>query len=107
MDVNVRRFSGSVAAPWLGERGVLLLVCLARPELLDVQPTWGGGHVRSTALELEPLQPEESAELVEALTAELELPIDTETVLAKTEGNPLFVEETIRMLVEQPGTERA
>src|SRR5947208_4384527 len=94
-------------AAWVKE-APLLLICLARPELLDVQPTWGGGYVRSTALELEPLHPAESAALVEALTAELELPIDTETVLAKTEGNPLFVEETVRMLAERPrsGAER-
>src|SRR5438128_7562163 len=86
----------------------LLLVCLARPELLDVRPGWGGGRIRNTTFELEPLQPEESAELVEALTAELELPVDTETILAKTEGNPLFVEETVRMLAEgrRDGVER-
>ena len=94
-------------AAWVRE-APLLLLCIARAELLDVRPTWGGGRVRSTAIELEGLQPDESAELVEALTRELELPIDTETVLAKTEGNPLFVEETIRMLAERPrsGTER-
>jgi tetratricopeptide (TPR) repeat protein len=93
-------------AAWVRE-APLLLVCLARPELLDVRPTWGGGRVRSTALELEPLLPEESAELIEALTAELELPVDTDAVLAKTEGNPLFVEETVRMLAERPrGGER-
>jgi len=86
----------------------LLLVCVARRELLDVHPSWGGGRVRAIAIELEPLQPEESARLVEALTADLELPVDTETVLAKTEGNPLFVEETVRMLAERPraGAER-
>src|SRR3954447_9329937 len=78
----------------------LFLLCLARSELLDVRPTWGGGRVRATTLELEPLAAEESAELVQALTAELDLPIDVETVLAKTEGNPLFVEEMIRMLAE-------
>jgi class 3 adenylate cyclase/tetratricopeptide (TPR) repeat protein len=89
-------------AAWVRE-APLLLLCIARPELLDVRPTWGGGHVRSTAIELEPLGTEESAELVGALTAELELPIDTETVLAKTEGNPLFVEEMIRMLAERRG----
>jgi hypothetical protein len=54
----------------------LLLLCLARSELLDVRPGWGGGRVRATAIELEPLQPEESAQLVAALTAELELPVD-------------------------------
>ena len=39
----------------------LLLLCLARSELLDVRPGWGGGRVRATAIELEPLQAEESA----------------------------------------------
>jgi class 3 adenylate cyclase/tetratricopeptide (TPR) repeat protein len=86
----------------------LMIVGLARPELLDIRPTWGGGRVRATTLELEPLQAEESATLVEALIGELELPLDIETVLAKTEGNPLFMEETVRMLAERPrgGTER-
>ena len=98
-------------AAWVRETPLFLL-CIARTELLDVRPTWGGGRVRSTTLELEPLQPDESAELVEALTSELEvelgLLVDTETVLAKTEGNPLFVEETVRMLAERPrgGVER-
>jgi class 3 adenylate cyclase/tetratricopeptide (TPR) repeat protein len=80
----------------------ILLLCIARPELIDVRPTWGGGRVRATTIELEPLQAEESAALVEALTKDLGLPIDLETVLAKSEGNPLFVEETIRMLAERP-----
>jgi class 3 adenylate cyclase/tetratricopeptide (TPR) repeat protein len=87
----------------------LLIVCLARPELLDVRPRWGGGRVRATTLELEPLQAEESALLVAALTSELEVPVDAQTVLAKTEGNPLFMEETVRMLAERRpggGTER-
>src|SRR4051812_18108601 len=81
----------------------LLLLCLARPELLDLRPTWGGGRTRSTTLELEALRPEESAELVSALAAEFELDVDLETVLMKSEGNPLFVEETVRMLAEQRG----
>ena len=96
-------------AAWVREVPLLLL-CIARTELLDVRPTWGGGRVRSTAIELEPLPPEESAELVAALTSELELElgIDTATVLAKSEGNPLYVEETVRMLAERTrgGVER-
>ena len=79
----------------------LLLLCLARPELLDLRPTWGGGRTRSTTLELEALRPVESEELVTALAGELELAVDVATVLAKSEGNPLFVEETVRMLAEQ------
>ena len=81
----------------------LFLLCLARPELLDVHPTWGGGRVRATTLELEALQPEESRELVAALVAELDMDLDTAAVLEKSEGNPLFVEETVRMLAEQGG----
>ena len=52
-------------ADWV--RAPILILCLARPELLDARPGWGGGRVRSTAIELEPLSEEESAELVEQL----------------------------------------
>ncbi len=82
----------------------LLLLCLARPELLDVRQGWGGGKLRATAIELEPLLSAESEELAAALLAEHELPADViEAVLEKTEGNPLFVEETIRMLMQDNG----
>ena len=82
----------------------LLIVCLARPELLDLRPGWGGGKLRATAIELEPLLSAESEELAAALLAEHELPADVvEAVLEKTEGNPLFVEETIRMLMQDDG----
>jgi predicted ATPase len=80
----------------------LLLVCLARPELLDVRPGWGGGRLRTVTLELEALPHEEGAALVRELAAEIDVPVDVEAVLAKAEGNPLFVEETIRALAEQP-----
>ena len=79
----------------------LLIVCLARPELLDLRPGWGGGRVRATAIELEPLPPLESEQLVDALLDERELSgSDRRSLLEKTEGNPLFLEETIRMLLE-------
>ncbi|HXG75167.1 MAG TPA: AAA family ATPase [Gaiellaceae bacterium] len=87
-------------------RAPLLIVCLARPELLDTRPGWGGGRVRSTSIELEPLSARESRLLVEKLLGELagtaleappSLPDD---VLERAEGNPLFVEETVRMLLE-------
>ncbi|OFW73122.1 MAG: hypothetical protein A2Y55_07360 [Actinobacteria bacterium RBG_16_68_12] len=91
-------------ADWV--RAPLLILCLARPELLEVRPGWGGGRVRSTAIELEPLSEEESEILVEKLLGQLAgvsgepLPALPKEVLERTEGNPLFVEETIRMLVE-------
>ena len=80
----------------------LLIVCLARPELLDVRPSWGGGRLRSAAIELQPLNGDESATLVDALLADENLsPAQRAAVLAKAEGNPLFVEETVRMLLER------
>ena len=89
-----------------GVRAPLLILCLARPELLDARDGWGGGRVRSGAIELEPLSEAESEELVDNLVAQLAAsdgeppPALTRELLERTEGNPLFVEETIRMLVE-------
>jgi class 3 adenylate cyclase/tetratricopeptide (TPR) repeat protein len=91
-------------ADWV--RAPMLILCLARPELLDARAGWGGGRVRSTAIELEPLSEEESAELVEQLLSQLagtsgERPtVLPQDALDRAEGNPLFVEETIRMLLE-------
>ena len=88
-------------AAWVRTAPVLLL-CLARPELVDVRPTWGGGRVRAVTLELEALADDVGATLVQELAAQVDVPVDIEAVLAKAEGNPLFVEETIRALAEQP-----
>jgi class 3 adenylate cyclase/tetratricopeptide (TPR) repeat protein len=81
----------------------ILLLCLARPELLDLRPGWSGGRVRATAIELEPLGRTDSEAMVEAL---LDGELGTgarQALLDKTEGNPLFVEETVRMLSEANG----
>ena len=81
----------------------ILLLCLARPELLDLRPGWSGGRVRATAIELEPLGRTDSEALVEALL-DGELGSGArQAVLDKSEGNPLFVEETVRMLSEANG----
>ena len=84
---------------WVRE-APLLVITLARPELLDIRPGWGGGRMRATSIELEPLGPSESEELIDALHGSLD-PAERQAVLAKTEGNPLFVEETVRMLAEE------
>jgi class 3 adenylate cyclase/tetratricopeptide (TPR) repeat protein len=85
----------------------LLILCLARAELLDVHPGWGGGRVRATAIELEALPRAESEELVDALLVGTQLSAEIRSdLLEKTEGNPLFVEETIRMVAEQDGDGR-
>ena len=81
----------------------ILLLCLARPELLDLRPGWSGGRVRATAIELEPLGRTDSEALVEALLDGELGSSARQQVLDKSEGNPLFVEETVRMLSEANG----
>ncbi len=84
----------------------LLILCLARRDLLDERPTWGGGNVRSTSIELEALALDDSARLVDALVAGESAELSAQhrqAVLATTEGNPLFIEETVRMLLESGG----
>ena len=83
----------------------VLLVCLARPELLDSRPGWGGGRRRAITIELGPLPDRETGMLVDALVKDLPLPDDHRTALLdKTAGNPLFVEETVRLLVDEGDT---
>jgi class 3 adenylate cyclase/tetratricopeptide (TPR) repeat protein len=80
----------------------VLIVCLARPELLDTRPGWGGGRRRAITIELGPLPDTETSMLVDALVKDAPLPEDIRTALLdKTEGNPLFVEETVRLLLEE------
>jgi class 3 adenylate cyclase/tetratricopeptide (TPR) repeat protein len=86
----------------------VLILCLARPELLDVYPGWGGGRVRGATMELGALTDEDADELVAALLVDAELPPELRReVLEKTEGNPLYVEETVRMLTEGAGRQVA
>jgi predicted ATPase/class 3 adenylate cyclase len=81
-------------------RGVpIVLLCMARPELLDGRPGWGGGKLNATSILLEPLAPEESRELVENLVAAL-TPDASARIGAACEGNPLFAEELLAMLID-------
>jgi class 3 adenylate cyclase/tetratricopeptide (TPR) repeat protein len=77
-------------AQWV--RAPLLLVCLARNELLDRRPPWGNGESEATKLFLDPLSALETKELVTTL-----LPPDGESLLPalveRSGGNPLFAEE--------------
>jgi class 3 adenylate cyclase/tetratricopeptide (TPR) repeat protein len=87
--------------------GSLLILCLARAELLDVRPDWGGGRVRSTAIELEPLGEVDSETLIDALSEGGEIsPEARRALLEKTEGNPLFLEE-VMLTVAECGAEQA
>src|SRR5215207_6223597 len=80
----------------------VLLVCLARPELLEERPSWAGGKLNSTTILLEPLDAEESDALVARLGGG-GVPPDLRRQIAEvTEGNPLFIEEMVAMALEDP-----
>jgi class 3 adenylate cyclase len=80
----------------------ILLLCMARPELLDARPAWGGGKLNATNVLLEPLGPEESAELIDSLAGAI--PDDLRNrILGAAGGNPLFVEEMLAMVPEDGG----
>jgi len=81
----------------------LLLLCLARPELLERRAGWGGGKLNATTLLLEPLSATETDELLERLLGDSALEPDLQQrIRDAAEGNPLFVEEMVA-LVEDSG----
>jgi class 3 adenylate cyclase/predicted ATPase len=82
----------------------LLVVAVARPELLERCPAWGGGNPRALSLEVGPLAADEAADLAEALLVRSNVPLARRALLLeKAEGNPLFLEETARILTEEEG----
>jgi class 3 adenylate cyclase/tetratricopeptide (TPR) repeat protein len=82
----------------------IFLLCVARPELLELQPSWGGGKPNATSLLLEPLAEGEASSLIDNLLGETELSDATRArILAASQGNPLFVEEMLLMLRESGG----
>jgi class 3 adenylate cyclase len=82
-------------------RGVpMLLLCTARPELLEDRPGWGGGKLNATSVLLEPLGGEDSRRLVERMGDGLDEAVRAQ-VIAASEGNPLFLEEMIALARER------
>ena len=79
----------------------IFLLCIARTELLDLRPGWGGGKVNATSLLLEPLGSGECEELMEHLVADAPLAAELrERITAASAGNPLYVEEMLAMVRE-------
>jgi class 3 adenylate cyclase/tetratricopeptide (TPR) repeat protein len=79
----------------------ILLLCMARPELLERRPSWAGGKWNATTVLLEPLDAAET----EMLLAELgEVPEELhERIVQVAEGNPLFLEEMLALVRESGG----
>ena len=90
-------------ADWSRDAPILLL-CLARPDLLDLRSGWGGGKLNATTVLLEPLSSGETDELIDALLAGTGLETSLrDRIRTSSDGNPLFVEQMLAMLEESPG----
>ncbi|MEA2508251.1 MAG: hypothetical protein QOG21_333 [Actinomycetota bacterium] len=87
-------------ADWSRDAAIFL-VCIARQDLLDMRPSWGGGKLNAASILLEVLHEEECERLIENLlgTGAVD-PAVRERILGSAEGNPLFVEEMFSMLVD-------
>jgi class 3 adenylate cyclase len=86
----------------------IFLLVIARPELLDDRPGWAGGKLHATSVLLGPLNEAEVSQLVANLLGGSAASPSVERKIAEAaEGNPLFVEEFLAMLVEDGLVRRA
>ena len=84
----------------------LLVVCTARPELLERRPGWGGGKRNAQTVSLNPLSDDDTVRLLQALLERSVLAADTQSALLRNAGGvPLFAEEFARMLETGAGAD--
>ena len=80
----------------------LLIVCATRPQLFERRPHWGEGLPFHTRLDLNPLTKRQSWLLVKEILHKVNTVPDSlrELVVTNAEGNPYYIEELIKMLIE-------
>ena len=90
----------------------ILLLCLSRPIILEQRPLWGQDGKGRARLLLQPLSKRESRRLVEEILRQVDnVPQELrDLVVSGAEGNPFYLEELIKMLIDQkviePGEEQ-
>ncbi len=81
----------------------LLLLCMARPELLERRPSWSGGKWNATTVLLESLDSDETEQLLSELG---EVPPELHArIVQVAEGNPLFLEEMLALVRDSAGAD--
>ncbi|HEY7660141.1 MAG TPA: adenylate/guanylate cyclase domain-containing protein [Actinomycetota bacterium] len=78
----------------------VVLVCSSRKDLLDEHPDWGRDVEHAHAIELQPLTEAESSLVVENLLGTSLDPGIRTRITDAAEGNPLFVEQMLSMLID-------
>jgi len=90
----------------------LMIVVLARNALFERRPSWGGGQAIQIRVDLAPLSESDSQKLVGEILRHIpEIPPSLQhLIVSRAEGNPFYVEEVIKMLIDDgvivPGPER-
>jgi class 3 adenylate cyclase/tetratricopeptide (TPR) repeat protein len=82
-------------------QGAVYVVTMARPELLETRPGWGGGKRNYSAIFLDPLSREENEAMIDDLLATALPPELKRLVIERSEGNPLYTEEIVRMFIDR------
>jgi len=82
-------------------RAPLLLICLARPDFREIRPAFGLSAPNATAITLSPLGSDDTRVLIRELLAVDALSEEVRAdVVTRAEGNPLYIEEFLRTLIE-------
>jgi class 3 adenylate cyclase/tetratricopeptide (TPR) repeat protein len=81
-------------------QGPIALVTTARAELFETRPTWGGGKRNAASISLDPLSAPEAEQMLADLLSGPIAPDLQRTILDRSEGNPLYVEEIVRKLID-------
>ena len=85
----------------------LLVVCSARPELLQRRPGWGGGKLNASTLALAPLSADQTATLLSAVLGSPRLaPEVAQTLIERVDGNPLYAEQFAELVLERGVADR-
>jgi class 3 adenylate cyclase/tetratricopeptide (TPR) repeat protein len=83
----------------------ILVLCTARPELLERRMGWGGGKLNATTLSISPLSDDETAQLLAVLLEQPLLEAETQrSLLTRAGGNPLYAEQYAQMHAERSDT---
>jgi class 3 adenylate cyclase/tetratricopeptide (TPR) repeat protein len=81
-------------------RHPILVLVLARDELLEVRPGWAGGQSDAVTIRLDPLSPEEARDLAVAAGESVD-DLTAERIARQAGGNPFFIVETTGMLMQE------
>ena len=81
-------------------QGPIIVVATARPELFETRSTWGGGKRNAASIYLDPLSDAEGEAMLDDLLPGPVAPELKRTIVERSEGNPLYVEEIVRKLID-------